>query len=289
VSDEFIDEVGGPGNRIEGGTAKGVIEYVAKSIVDTPEAVDVTAKERGDGIELLIAADPDDMGRLIGKRGRVIQAMRQVARAAGAADGVTTSGASAGLWLFLFLIGIAPELVRIGILLFASFYNTNVGNILFAHELLFLWDWAARALVVVIVLATTTGNLKDAQAIFKQTTGLTFRAFGAPFNQADDATIAAMDAVPELTIWMYPPKNETKRKALGRSLNIEPATGKVSYALFAKEYAVRKPASMMLLQGHCGMWSDDSFKDFVKIATLLKQDGWTTLTASQYVEKAGKR
>jgi predicted RNA-binding protein YlqC (UPF0109 family) len=91
VSDEFVDEVAGPGNRIEGGTAKSVVEYIAKSIVDTPEAVDVTSKERGDGVELLIAADPDDMGRLIGKRGRVIQAVRQVARAAGAADGVTTS------------------------------------------------------------------------------------------------------------------------------------------------------------------------------------------------------
>ena len=87
-------------------------------------------------------------------------------------EGVTTSGASVGLWLFLFLIGIGPELVRIGILLFASFYNTNVGNILFAHELLFLWDWAARALVVVIVLATTTGNLKDAQASLRDYMGL---------------------------------------------------------------------------------------------------------------------
>ena len=134
-------------------------------------------------------------------------------------------------------------------------------------------------------VATQTKHLKDAQAIFKRTTGLTFRAFGAPFNQADDATIAAMVAVSELTIWMYPPKNETKRKAMGRSLNIEPATGKVSYDLFAKEYATRKPTGMMLLQGHCGMWDDDSFYDFVKIATLLKQDGWTTLTAAQYAVK----
>jgi hypothetical protein len=59
--------------------------------------------------------------------------------------------------------------------------------------------------------------------------------------------------------------------------------------LFAKEYAARKPNGMMLLQGECGMWSDDSFRDFVKIAALLKQDGWTNLTASQFVEKAGKR
>lgn len=138
-------------------------------------------------------------------------------------------------------------------------------------------------------VATQAKHLKDAQAIFKQTTGLTFRAFGAPFNQADDATIAAMDAVPEITIWMYPPKNETKRKVLGRSLNIEPATGKVSYELFAKDYAAKRPAGLMVLQGHCGMWDDASFGDFVKIAALLKKDGWLTMTASQYAEKTPRK
>lgn len=85
------DEVGGPGNSIEGGTAKAVVEYVARSIVESTDAVDVTAKQRGEVVELLIAADSNDMGRLIGKRGRVIQAMRQLARAAGAADGVKTT------------------------------------------------------------------------------------------------------------------------------------------------------------------------------------------------------
>jgi hypothetical protein len=60
-------------------------------------------------------------------------------------------------------------------------------------------------------------------------------------------------------------------------------------ATFAKEYAAKKPTGMMLLQGHCGMWNDESFNDFVKIATLLKQDGWTTLTANQYFEKFGKK
>ncbi len=138
-------------------------------------------------------------------------------------------------------------------------------------------------------VATQTKHLKDAQAIFKQHTGLTFRAFGAPFNQADDATIAAMDAVPEITIWMYPPKNETKRMALGRSLNIEPATGKVSYAKFAHDYSARKPSGLMVLQGHCGMWNDESFDDFVKIAALLKKDGWVTMTASQYAEKTARK
>ncbi len=138
-------------------------------------------------------------------------------------------------------------------------------------------------------VATQAKHLKEAQALFKQHTGLTFRAFGAPFNQADDATIAAMDAVPEITLWMYPPKNETKRIVLGRSLNIEPATGKVSYAKFAQAYAAKRPAGLMVLQGHCGMWNDESFSEFVKIAALLKQDGWVTMTASQYAEKTPRK
>ena len=70
---------------------------------------------------------------------------------------------------------------------------------------------------------------------------------------------------------------------------MEVATGKVSYAKFAQDYAAKKPTSMMLLQGHCGMWNDDSFHDFVKIAALLKQDGWTTLTAAQYADQKSRK
>ena len=42
-------------------------------------------------MKLLIHANPDDVGRLIGRRGRVIQALRQVTRAAGATEGVKAS------------------------------------------------------------------------------------------------------------------------------------------------------------------------------------------------------
>ena len=50
-------------------------------------AIDVTASESRGETTLMIHASPQDLGRLIGRRGRVIQAVRQVARAAGAADG----------------------------------------------------------------------------------------------------------------------------------------------------------------------------------------------------------
>lgn len=86
-SDES-DDFGAEGNRIVGGRARAVAEHVARFIADEPDAVEVVTEERGGEVKLLIHAAPSDMGRLIGKRGRVIQAVRQLVRAAGAAEGV---------------------------------------------------------------------------------------------------------------------------------------------------------------------------------------------------------
>ncbi len=86
---EIGDEIGGEGNRIVGGRAKAVVEHIARALAEEPDAVDVDVQEKGgDEVFLLVHASPSDMGRLIGRRGRVIQAMRQVTRAAGAAEGV---------------------------------------------------------------------------------------------------------------------------------------------------------------------------------------------------------
>ena len=86
--DEIDDVVGGEGNRIVGGRAKAVVEHVTRAIADEPDAIEVDVVERRDEVTLLVHADRSDMGRLIGKRGRVIQALRQVVRAAGAAEGI---------------------------------------------------------------------------------------------------------------------------------------------------------------------------------------------------------
>lgn len=67
--------------------ARAVTDYLARELVEDVDAIDVTASESRGEVTLLIHASPQDLGRLIGRRGRVIQAVRQVARAAGAADG----------------------------------------------------------------------------------------------------------------------------------------------------------------------------------------------------------
>ena len=62
---------------------KELVEYIAKSLVDQPDAVKVTEVEgeRTSVIELSVAKE--DMGRIIGKQGRTAMAMRTLLNAAG--------------------------------------------------------------------------------------------------------------------------------------------------------------------------------------------------------------
>jgi predicted RNA-binding protein YlqC (UPF0109 family) len=92
ADDEELDEVGAEGNRIVGGLPKGVLEYVARNIVDDPDGVFVETSERREGgVELRLHVSPSDMGMVIGRRGRVAQALRQVVAAAGTKEGVRAS------------------------------------------------------------------------------------------------------------------------------------------------------------------------------------------------------
>jgi predicted RNA-binding protein YlqC (UPF0109 family) len=67
--------------------AASVLEYLARSIVDTPDAVRVET----DGATLRLHVAADDMGKVIGRRGRVAQAIRTVVRAAGAREGTNVA------------------------------------------------------------------------------------------------------------------------------------------------------------------------------------------------------
>ena len=65
-----------------------LVEAIAKSLVDKPDAVEVKETSESNGqvvIELKVA--PDDMGKVIGKQGRIAKAIRTVMRAASGKDG----------------------------------------------------------------------------------------------------------------------------------------------------------------------------------------------------------
>jgi len=89
--DDFDDEDVDDANRVVGALPKNVLTYLAKSIVEDPEAVVVETEERRNSVVLRLHVAPGDMGRVIGRRGRVAQAIRSVVRAAGAREGVDAS------------------------------------------------------------------------------------------------------------------------------------------------------------------------------------------------------
>jgi len=67
---------------------KELIEYIAKSIVNKPEAVVVTEERSEERVVLKLQCDQEDMGRVIGKQGRVAQAMRTLLRVMAVREGI---------------------------------------------------------------------------------------------------------------------------------------------------------------------------------------------------------
>lgn len=76
------------GDDGEGGAAGAVLEFIARSIVDDPDAVRVETDHDRRGVMLRLHVAQDDMGKVIGRRGRVAQAIRMLVRATAAKEGV---------------------------------------------------------------------------------------------------------------------------------------------------------------------------------------------------------
>lgn len=76
------------GNEAEAATAKAVLEYVVSALVEDEDAVRVDVDDSKRTLQLEVRVGPDDMGRVIGRRGRVANAIRTLTRAAAARDGV---------------------------------------------------------------------------------------------------------------------------------------------------------------------------------------------------------
>ena len=72
----------------EGSTLADVLEYIAREIVDEPDAVEVVEEPDSRGVVLTLRVAKDDMGKVIGKGGRTARAIRTVVKAAGIRAGV---------------------------------------------------------------------------------------------------------------------------------------------------------------------------------------------------------
>ncbi len=65
---------------------KDLVEVIAKSLVDNPDDVKVTEEENETEIVVHLSVAPADMGKVIGKQGRIAKAIRSVVKAAASKD-----------------------------------------------------------------------------------------------------------------------------------------------------------------------------------------------------------
>jgi predicted RNA-binding protein YlqC (UPF0109 family) len=70
---------------------KALIEYIAKSLVDDPMQVQVVEHGRGKDVRLELKVGEEDMGRVIGRSGKVANAMRVLLRVAAVRNGARAS------------------------------------------------------------------------------------------------------------------------------------------------------------------------------------------------------
>lgn len=66
---------------------KDLVEYIAKSLVENPSQVDVRVIEGANSVTVELHVAPGDMGRVIGKSGRIANAMRTLVRVAAIRQG----------------------------------------------------------------------------------------------------------------------------------------------------------------------------------------------------------
>jgi len=59
-----------------------LVRYIAESLVEKPEAVQVRRKDLRDTVKIMLKVAPEDMGRVIGKQGRIANAVRTLLRVA---------------------------------------------------------------------------------------------------------------------------------------------------------------------------------------------------------------
>ena len=65
---------------------KELVEVIAKALVDNPDEVVVTESAKNDEIIVELTVAPSDMGKVIGKQGRIAKAIRSVVKAAAAKE-----------------------------------------------------------------------------------------------------------------------------------------------------------------------------------------------------------
>ncbi len=89
--DEPADPAFGNAVDTTGDDLRDLVHFVASSLVDRPEDVEVHAAQRGQSVHLTLVVPEDELGRVIGRQGRIARAIRTVTMIAGSRQNVRAS------------------------------------------------------------------------------------------------------------------------------------------------------------------------------------------------------
>jgi hypothetical protein len=71
-----------------GADTEALVRYLVEALIEKPESMSIERTQEGDSVRFEISLDPDDVGKVIGRGGRIIKAVRTLARAAGSTEGL---------------------------------------------------------------------------------------------------------------------------------------------------------------------------------------------------------
>jgi len=132
--------------------------------------------------------------------------------------------------------------------------------------------------------------LEKTQRLAKEKLGLTLRVFGVHWSATDDATDAALAAIPDIKILFFgPDKPKGDKVSLKRTINLEQPTFVPNFEKVKADYEKwGSKLPYIVLQGHANQWDDKRFEDFTKVVKYLKEQGCPFMTASEYVDSIAK-
>lgn len=117
--------------------------------------------------------------------------------------------------------------------------------------------------------------------------GIAIHSFGAPFNADDANTVRALNAIPQIKVWMFPKNKKGSNKILlTKRVNMETSTGVVNYDFFVTNFNANADTAYMVIQGHPPYWNEQSLRNFEKVVDFLKNKGAVFMTPYGYAQSA---
>ncbi len=122
--------------------------------------------------------------------------------------------------------------------------------------------------------------------------GFEFAAFGPHWSWTTEATDRALEAVPQIKIWLYGPEKPKyfTRLSLPRVMGLEDPIFVPDCKKFQSTYNERAAdLPMLVLQGHPDQWKvEEKWEGFFKIVEFLKSKGCVFMTPSEYLARAAR-